>query len=323
MATMSVKYNKKRDTEINLQDAKAKDPPLAGEVVQINYSKQPTGPSAPKRLKKKHDLTVATTDPQLTKNNEASITVAPVAPKLPWDTYQKLFDLQLGDSDYFTVAEKKAPDPDRNPVVIIKTLTGPGAEIRAQVIKSIRHNRFVEPLLFFSIDTGYLVSFEFMPMALCEIAGSPLLNDLRMASAVGQIVDALVYLEQNGLDHRGVTCSNALMDCFGNIKLWAQEQIQTSIGACPHAKAVGEIIMYLAHGMARDDGIVGLDDPHRFPLAFDFLSATQTTSTIAAITDNPLLKLPWHKNRLAGLISLTQTWVGRGYRFPAVAADNI
>ncbi|KAJ2982470.1 hypothetical protein NQ176_g1366 [Zarea fungicola] len=254
MAAMRVKYNKKRDTEINLQDAKAKEPPLTNDVVEIKYpSKQPTGPSAPKRLKKKHDPTVATTDPQLTKNNEELITAPPAVSKLPWDTYQKLFDLQLGDSDYFTVAEKKKPDPDKNPV----------------------------------------------------------------------IADGLLYLEDNDLEHGDISCSNTLVDPFGNVKLWGQEHIKTLTGACQHAKAVGEIIMYLAHGMARDDGIVGLDDPHRFPLAFDFLSATQTTSKIAAITDNPLLKLPWHKNRLAGLISLTHTWVGRGYRFPAVAADNI
>lgn len=43
--------------------------------------------------------------------------------------------------------------------------------------------------------------------------------------------------------------------------------------------------MYLAHGQARTDGNVGLDDPERFPLAFGFLSATQTTSKLSTITD--------------------------------------
>lgn len=43
--------------------------------------------------------------------------------------------------------------------------------------------------------------------------------------------------------------------------------------------------MYLAHGQARDDGIVGLDEPQRFPLAFDFLSATQTASKLSTVTE--------------------------------------
>lgn len=69
--------------------------------------------------------------------------------------------------------------------------------------------------------------------------------------------------------------------------IWSggQEHIRTSVGACQHAKAVGEIIMYLAHGQARDDGNVGLDDPRRFPLAFGFLSATQTTSKLTTLSE--------------------------------------
>ncbi|TQV90170.1 protein kinasedomain-containing protein [Cordyceps javanica] len=243
---------------------------------------------------------------------------APRAPKTPRQTYEKLFDLQLGDCDYYTVAEQTNPDVEGNPVVIIKTFTGPKADSHVQVIRGIQHNRFVNAQLFLAIDDGYLVSFDFMPMSLCEIAGNPLLNDLRLASILGQIVDGLLYLEQKSLEHSQLTCSNILIDTLGNVKLWGQEHIQSSTAACQHAKAVSEIIMYLAHGQASESGSVGLDDPARFPLTFEFLSATQRTSKIASIAQEPLLaELPWHKRRIAGLFTLTNTWNGSGYRFPA------
>lgn len=41
--------------------------------------------------------------------------------------------------------------------------------------------------------------------------------------------------------------------------------------------------MYLAHGYGREDGHVGLDHPDRFPLTFEFLSATQRNSATASI----------------------------------------
>ncbi|EJP61377.1 uncharacterized protein BBA_09673 [Beauveria bassiana ARSEF 2860] len=282
---MSAHYNKIRYSEIKLQDVPAREAFVAQDGREMSHD-TPTEPrNAPKRLKKKQSPTTSTDDCQPARKNDGSITPAPAPVRLPQDTYLKLFDLQLGDSDYFTVAEEKSPDPERNPVVIIKTFTGRKAESQVQAIRRIQHNQFVEAREFFPIEGGYLVSFEFMPLALCEIAGNPLLDDLRLASVVGQIVDGLLYLERNGLEHSSLTSSNVLVDLFGNIKLWGQEHIRTSVGACQHAKAVGEIIMYLAHGQARDDGNVGLDDPRRFPLAFGFLSATQTTSKLTTLSE--------------------------------------
>ena len=128
-----------------------------------------------------------------------------------------------------------------------------------------------------------------------------------MSSKSLQVVDGLSYLEQNSLEHSQLNCSNILIDCFGNVKLClcargpyffstdnqpgGQEHIRESTGSCPHAKAVGEIIMYLAHGQDREDGTVGLDDPQRFPLTFEFLSATQTASKVASIAQVSLLLL--------------------------------
>ena len=188
---MSADHRKRRPpTHIDLDSAGAQGPPITDDLKSVNHGEPlEEGSSTPNRLKKKKkvDAVKSTETLKDVKCADESFVVVPVAPKSPWDIYQVLYDLQLGDIDYFTVAEKIHPDIDKNPVVIIKTFTGPTAESRVQAIHRVRHNCFVDPQLFFPIDGGYLVSFEFMPLALSEIAGSPLLNDLRLASALGQV----------------------------------------------------------------------------------------------------------------------------------------
>lgn len=94
----------------------------------------------------------------------------------PWQTYEKLLDSQLGECDYFAIAERKHPDVEGSSVVIIKTFTGLKAERHVQAIRGIHHNRFVSPGLSLTIDDGFPVSFDFMPMALCEVVGNTLLR---------------------------------------------------------------------------------------------------------------------------------------------------
>lgn len=179
-------HGKRPGTQIFLQDACAEDMPLADDAAERGDYQGVDDQSAPKPPQKQANLAQRAHAHQHIENDDA-MAAAHWETKSPWDMYQPLFDLQLGDVDYFTIAEQKIPDVVRNPVVIMKTFTGPTAETHIQAIRRIQNDRFVDPQLFFHIESGYLVSFEFMPLALCEIAGNPLLNDLRMASALGQV----------------------------------------------------------------------------------------------------------------------------------------
>lgn len=194
---MANNHDKRPVTQIDLLDALARDATATEDGVRGKINKSPADHSSPKRLKKKHDPTKSTEVHQELTSSEADLmAVAPLAPKSPWQTYKKLFDLQLGDNDYFAVAEKKSLNVEGNSVVIIKTFTGPKAQSHIQAILGIQHNRFVNTQLFFAEDDGYLVLFEFMPLVLCEVANNPLLDDLRMASIVGQVslcLDAYLY----------------------------------------------------------------------------------------------------------------------------------
>ncbi|KAH8712350.1 hypothetical protein HC256_005547 [Beauveria bassiana] len=189
MANMSERRGKRPPTQIDLQDALARATPETDPRIEGPNSGSLDNRFPLKRLKNKDQNASMPigVHQQSTKSDAGLKAAAPRAPKSSWQTYEKLFDLQLGDNDYFTVAEKKVPDVESNSVVILKTFTGTKAESHVQAIRGIQHNRFVNAHLFFAIDDGYLVSFEFMPMALCEVAGNPLLNDLRLASILGQV----------------------------------------------------------------------------------------------------------------------------------------
>ncbi|TQV90525.1 hypothetical protein IF1G_10848 [Cordyceps javanica] len=201
---MSDRHGERPLTHIDLQDALARAAPDSDRRIDGTDSSSFDNRFPPKRLKKKKedesmpielhqqstkplDISPTEVHQQSTKLNAKLIAAAPRAPKSPWQTYEKVFDLQLGDRDYYTVAEKKDPGAESNSVAIFKTFTGPEAGRCVQAIRGIQHTSFVNAHLFFSMDDGYLVSFEFMPMALCEVAGNPLLNDLRLASIPGQV----------------------------------------------------------------------------------------------------------------------------------------
>jgi hypothetical protein len=140
---MSADHRKKRPpTHIDLDSAGAQGPPIADDLASASHGEALEGSSTPNRLKKKKkvDAFKPTETPKHAKRADDSFVVVPTAPKSPWGTYQMLYDLQLGDIDYFTVAEKIHPDIEKNPVVIIKTFTGPTAESRVQAIHRVRHD---------------------------------------------------------------------------------------------------------------------------------------------------------------------------------------
>jgi hypothetical protein len=108
-----------------------------------------------------------------------------------WATYTKLYSLQFGASDYYPVAEqkhqRKESNLDENPVVIIKTFNGSATLDNIQDIKRIKHKNFVSIRNILLVGSDISVAFEFMPLSLSEIAGNPLIDDLRLASILGPV----------------------------------------------------------------------------------------------------------------------------------------
>jgi hypothetical protein len=111
-----------------------------------------------------------------------------IVQKSPWKTYEKLYKLQFGDDKYITVAEKNFSSRDEDSIlVIIQQLIGPSVNSQIRSIQQIQHPSFVAYRDVFCFDATFSVAFEFMPLSLSELAGNPLLDELRLASILRQV----------------------------------------------------------------------------------------------------------------------------------------
>ena len=112
----------------------------------------------------------------------------------PWDSYKKLFDIQLGEDNVFvTVAERKdaqdsAPTRDTlSDLALVRTFSGPWAEDELLELQHIRDTNMVSLHEVFSFEGNYYVAFEYMAYSLYYVAGNPLLDEIRLAAIVGQV----------------------------------------------------------------------------------------------------------------------------------------
>lgn len=100
--------------------------------------------------------------------------------------YRTLYEIQFCCSDLFPVAQYISTDSGEPHLVLIKTLTGSNVEEQIQRIQRLQHPRFLSFHEIFSSDGEFKVAFEFMPVSLAELAGNPLIDELVLASIVGQ-----------------------------------------------------------------------------------------------------------------------------------------
>jgi hypothetical protein len=54
-------------------------------------------------------------------------------------------------------------------------------------VQNIQHDRFVKTKEFLIETTSLFILFEFMPLSTAEIMRHPLINELRLASILGQV----------------------------------------------------------------------------------------------------------------------------------------
>ncbi|KAM3552086.1 hypothetical protein ARSEF4850_007553 [Beauveria asiatica] len=173
------------------------------------------------RLKKKHDSSHGVVP---SRKQEDSLLVQTVAtPSVVhdslWNNYNELYCVQFGNGPYFPVARHIELQPDGTSLCLVKQFSGADAEECIHAIRRIKHHQFVQAQNLFHIENELSVAFEYMPMSLAEVEGNPLLDDLLLASILGQVVDGLLYLEKNSLGHGNLTCSNILVDMRGNVKI--------------------------------------------------------------------------------------------------------
>lgn len=135
---------------------------------------------------------------------------------LPWKSYEKIYDLRLGVGDPVTVAEGKGISCD---LVSIRHFSGAAVDQKLELIRLIQHKNFVTAHEVYRRGDECDVVFEHMHLSLQETVANPYLNDDRLAAIIGRTLEALAYLEDRGLQHGQLTCSQILLDSDGTVKL--------------------------------------------------------------------------------------------------------
>lgn len=102
----------------------------------------------------------------------------------PWRTYERIYQLRLGVGDRVTVAERKSPPFN---IVTVRSFSGPRIEDKLRMLQQIQHANFVSAFDAFKFEQSLYVVFEHLPISLEHIAGNPYINELRLASILGQV----------------------------------------------------------------------------------------------------------------------------------------
>jgi hypothetical protein len=102
----------------------------------------------------------------------------------PWKRYKKIYGLQFGESEFVTVAEERYSPCN---IVNLRSFSGPSADDQLRMLQQIQHAKFVSALEIYNFDKTFCVAFEHMLLSLQEIAGNPYLDEIRLASILGQV----------------------------------------------------------------------------------------------------------------------------------------
>ncbi|OCK73599.1 kinase-like protein [Lepidopterella palustris CBS 459.81] len=235
----------------------------------------------------------------------------------PWQKYDKVYDIELGGS--VEVAIGKVP-PFK--LVHVRAFSKPVAEKTLHMFRQVQHRNIVAALEAFATDDSLYIVLEHMPVSLEWIVRSPAYpNEGQLAAILGQILNGVAYIAAEGFQHGSLCCANILLKTNGDVKIANQEcchvMSQPKGGSCD-VRALSFITMELMQKYVKEDGAIGVDDLRRWYSNSDavgFLSATTSVESAEELLKHPLLKRPWQKESLLGIISLAQVCIRGRYKY--------
>ena len=122
------------------------------------------------------------------KHEEPARRYVSVVQESPWNKYQGLYKLQFGNDKYFnTVAEEMNPEEDDPAIVLIRNLSATNIDDQIRQIQQSWHPNLVPSRDIFEYNGTFSAAYEFMPLSLKEVAANPLLDEVRLASIMGQV----------------------------------------------------------------------------------------------------------------------------------------
>ena len=105
----------------------------------------------------------------------------------PWKTYKHLYTIALDSDRDLVVAEKITLDPGDTSLVSIRSFSDPDLSEKIRFIRQVRHEKIVSALGIFHAKDEFYAVFEFLPLSIFDIVGHNHLNEVRLASILGQV----------------------------------------------------------------------------------------------------------------------------------------
>ncbi|KFZ18316.1 hypothetical protein V501_01287 [Pseudogymnoascus sp. VKM F-4519 (FW-2642)] len=157
--------------------------------------------------------------PRISESKPSSSTNIIARKESPWEIYEKVLDLDFNGS--VTVAQRKAR---HSGLVAVRAFPVAAAEKTLYMHGRVRHANIVEALDAFTTETSFFIVLEHMPLSIDQIvqcAKYP--TEKQLAAILKQILDGLVFLEREGLEHGSLDCSNVVLSTEGDVKIANQQ----------------------------------------------------------------------------------------------------
>ncbi|OBT51889.1 hypothetical protein VE04_09289 [Pseudogymnoascus sp. 24MN13] len=140
-------------------------------------------------------------------------------------------------------------------LVAVRTFTVVAAEKALYMHGRVRHPNIVKALKAFTTETSFYIVLEYMPISLYQIVESAKYpTESELAAILRQVLDGLIYLESEGLEHSSINYWNILLSTKGNRNREPQD-----------VRALGIIIMELMQKYTQENGAVSVENLDRWP----------------------------------------------------------
>ncbi|KAH8691899.1 hypothetical protein BGW36DRAFT_437558 [Talaromyces proteolyticus] len=223
----------------------------------------------------------------------------------PWDAFVKVYDCDL--AGLFAVVVHRA-HPLR--LLGIRTIRGRDNNDLMTLFRSLKHPNLLLPQETFIWDGAFYllhgdISTSLDHIITCDAS----LDEIQLATILAQILDGLIYLEQQHLVYPYLSPENILLTASGEVKIARLEECdkmeEGRIGQ--YTEPLRAITVELMQWYQEVDTRVGVDDVQQSPSgsdALDFLSSIDSQMSIQMLRKRPLfVNHHWEKGYLRGLVS--------------------
>ncbi|KAH7109925.1 kinase-like domain-containing protein [Dactylonectria estremocensis] len=280
------------------------------------------GPNKPNKLSKDQHQQIQAYHSDGAGNNaptqgKSSGIPLPIRAESPWKYYTKssIIALDLGGS--VIIAKGR---PSSEPVGLRRIPKEKATTDALAKLQKLRHTNIYFALEAFVTDKFTYVVFEQMDLTLSHLVISAAYpSSQQLATVLGQILDALAYLETEGISHGLLNCENILVKKSGLVKLGQQEAYQ-STSIARRSKDIhdfGLVTMQMMQKYKPDDGAIGVADPSHWgdyaQLIIQFVSDIPLASSATKLRKHDFIESIWKENRCWELETLWNVIVSAQY----------